>query len=490
MSFSILFLLSFLLSSCNKKSPPLSTSISLVSPASATHTVSATTTKDNSNINFAYQNSQISFDIPIQNPVVTHQDDSSVTFASTKKDIEFRYKTLANGLKEEIILNQPSTTNQFTSRIKITNSDIYLTNDNVFVFYDSSTQEYLYHFQPPFAIDSKGVRTDNVTFQLYQDDKLLTVPPTPTPSDKITVNFTDTKTKLGTGSDFILLITVDSSWLSDPSRSYPITIDPSIITDPYTSTAFIDTGASSNYQIDTDQLKISGLATPCWGTVNGTCNAECYYSSRSYGGSPGYSSFSYYSGTIIDYNSCGGSYVGGPYYASGGGSCNTSGTGSCYDGSSYSCYCTSVFSPYNYYCNSGGGIAVVATCSFYSYNTSALVQSTNLLDGITSVTSIDSFRYNLATKPSGTNVGVKFSQDASAWVNSAGSVGASDTLVIGGTNPVNLAGLGWSGPSFYYQLNFLSTGVSTPTLNDITLDFTMPNATKFKGVQMKGVKIN
>lgn len=488
MPFSILFLLSILLSSCNRQSIPESTSISLTTPSSASHTVSATTTQDISNINFAYQNSQISFDIPIQNPVVTRQDDSSVTFASVKKDIEFRYKTLANGLKEEIILNQPSSTNQFKSRVKITNSDIYQTSDNTLIFYDSSTQEYLYHFQPPFAIDSKGVRTDNVTFQLYQDDKLLTVPPTPTPSDKITVNFTDTKTKLGTGSDFTLLVTVDPSWLSDPARSYPITIDPSIITDPYTSTAFIDTGASTNYQVTGGQLRINPLATPCWGTVNGTCNSGCNYDTRTFVGSPGYNSYSFYS-TYVSYNSCSGS-VGNSYYASGYGGCSSQGFGSCYVGSYYSCTCIYYYSSHTTSCSPSGGTAASATCSFFRYNTSSLVQSTNLLDGISSVTSIDSFRYNLATKPSGTYVGVKFSQDASTWVNSAGIVGASDTLVVGGTNPVNLAGLGWSGPSFYYQLNFLSTGVSTPTLNDITLDFTMPNATKFKGVQMKGVKIN
>jgi len=478
MSFSILFLLSFLLSSCNRQSIPESTSISLTTPSSASHTVSATTTKDNSNINFAYQNSQISFDIPIQNPVVTRQDDSSVTFASVKKDIEFHYKTLANGLKEEIILNQPSTTNQFTSRIKITNSDIYQTTDNTLIFYDSSTQKYLYHFQKPFAIDSKGVRTNDVTYQLYQNDKLLTQPP---PKNQVSTNFSDKYLQLGTGSDFTLLITVDSSWLSDPDRSYPITIDPTIITDEYTSTTYINAGVSYNYQVTGGQLKIAA-ASNCWAT-SGTCDSNCTHGN--YVTDP----YNDYYTTYIDSTVCSG-LTGNEYLDTA--SCNIDGTGICYtEGQLLNCYCDANGGLCFNYIIGWNVHAPGAACSYIasSYYTSATVQSTNLLVGSTNVGTIDSFQYNYPSMPGGTSIGVKFSQNASTWYSSTGGIGASNALTVG-TNSINLSALNWAGSNFYYQLNFLSTGTNTPTLNSASVSYSPPASFQFEGLKMEGLQIN
>ncbi len=55
-----------------------------------------------------------------------------------------------------------------------------------------------------------------------------------------------------------------------------------------------------------------------------------------------------------------------------------------------------------------------------TYNNSGTLTSTNLLDG-QGVLSIDSFVYNLSTKPSGSAATVQFSQDNTSWYNSSGN---------------------------------------------------------------------
>jgi len=110
-----------------------------------------------------------------------------------------------------------------------------------------------------------------------------------------------------------------------------------------------------------------------------------------------------------------------------------------------------------------------------AYYTSGNFASTNLLSGQT-VTSIDSFVYNLSAKPAGTGTTVQFSQDSSNWYNSSGTPGETDTLSTGANNTINLSGLGWSGANFYYKVAFTSDGSGTPVLDDITVNYTSNQA--------------
>ena len=110
-----------------------------------------------------------------------------------------------------------------------------------------------------------------------------------------------------------------------------------------------------------------------------------------------------------------------------------------------------------------------------TYYTSGNFTSINLLSGQT-VTSIDSFVYNLSAKPTGTEATVQFSQNSSTWYNSSGTEGGTDTLTTGANNTIDLSGLGWSGPNFYYKVAFTSDGTDTPVLDDITVNYTSNTA--------------
>jgi len=118
-------------------------------------------------------------------------------------------------------------------------------------------------------------------------------------------------------------------------------------------------------------------------------------------------------------------------------------------------YCTQIYVEVNY-----------IDVTYYSSGT---ITSTNLLSGET-VKSIDSFDYNASAIPSGTSLKVQFSQDSTSWYNSAGTPDGWDTLSQG-TNNIDLSGLSWSGPNFYYHMLFTSDGSDTPVLDEIRVNF-------------------
>ncbi|MGB6839304.1 MAG: LamG-like jellyroll fold domain-containing protein, partial [Microgenomates group bacterium] len=109
-----------------------------------------------------------------------------------------------------------------------------------------------------------------------------------------------------------------------------------------------------------------------------------------------------------------------------------------------------------------------------SYKSSATIQSINLLSGEPeTVDSINEFVYNLSSKPAETGATIQFSQNATTWLNSSGTVDGTDTLTTGANNTIILSNLGWSGANFYYKTAFTGDGSNTPTLDDITINYTI-----------------
>ncbi len=145
----------------------------------------------------------------------------TLTFNDVEPGLQIQYQTLPNGIKEEIILHQ--------KRQKTKDANIFLFEanlENTFVkeslkgfsgpiFYDQYNQ-YLFHFEKPFAIDAAGNRTDNVSLQIENknDSKVPAI-----------------KNSIDGETPYAVRLTVDEAWLNDPARVYPIIIDPTIVHD-------------------------------------------------------------------------------------------------------------------------------------------------------------------------------------------------------------------------------------------------------------------
>ena|GEM_PF-4021920 len=99
------------------------------------------------------------------------------------------------------------------------------------------------------------------------------------------------------------------------------------------------------------------------------------------------------------------------------------------------------------------------------------VQSINLIAGISGITSLNTFVYNLSAKPGGTTASLQFSPDAATWYNASCSSGGTQSLSTG-SNTLNLSGACWSTTAFYYKLVFTGDSTTTPVMDDITLNYT------------------
>lgn len=160
------------------------------------------------------------------------QKDGKVSFLNVSNGTDVTYTPLTNGIKEEIIINQPTSIAEYNFDIVTSNAAPQKTLENNYsrYFYDSSGR-YQFHIEKPYAVDSLGQRNDNLTMQIRQskDDE----------------------------NKYQILIAVPVDWLNSPDRSYPISIDPTFLYD--TSAEFVI--GTYNRLADTGSVNAPSLET-------------------------------------------------------------------------------------------------------------------------------------------------------------------------------------------------------------------------------------
>jgi hypothetical protein len=111
------------------------------------------------------------------------------------------------------------------------------------------------------------------------------------------------------------------------------------------------------------------------------------------------------------------------------------------------------------------------------YKSGAMV-STNLLSGLTDVGDLTQFNIT-ASIPSGASATVQFSRNKSIWYDRLNNAHASTTLADGSNN-LDISGLGWSGPLFYYKLNFFtSSSTQTASVTEVTVNYDQSSETSY-----------
>ena len=224
--------------------------------------VSTKSTPKSGVIDLQYHQSHVQFEFPLANSNIKQIAADKISFVSPQKNIEPQYQTLENGIKENIILHQIPSTNQFPVTLRKTNADLYLTTENLPIFLDPQTHQELFQVQKPFAYDAKGNKTYGVYFQLFVNNQPVPNPATTTPD---TYHLLGPLTKIKSQPSYQLVLKVDSKWLFDKSRTYPITIDPTIISPP----AAVQTQTQFS-QGSLNRIKDTGATDP-------NPNLETYY---------------------------------------------------------------------------------------------------------------------------------------------------------------------------------------------------------------------
>ena len=242
--------------------------------------------KDNGKVTVTRGDNRLEFDLPINNPSLTSEDvglfqSSDISFTSPDKIIEAKYNLIPNGLKEEIILNKIPQENRLPMKLKTENLKLKITPDGIPVFYDDKS-EYQFHFERPFMKDGAGNISYGVNYIFKGQNNLF---------QKRSGTNTK-KTLLGTNvmvsptnHDIQMAIELDSSWLHDPKRILPITIDPTVVHDTsakfvtgqFNRTSDTGSGASPNLTTNYQQLPADQYTAGLWHmneTINGTCSGS------------------------------------------------------------------------------------------------------------------------------------------------------------------------------------------------------------------------
>ena len=169
----------------------------------------------------------------------------SIDFNDNKEIANVRYKTVYNGIKEEIILDRIPHELVIRYRLTAHNVNLLPLDENLFrpIFY-TKNDEYLFDFEDPFAIDSKGNRNDNFGYVI----------------------------KKVKDNEYTVDLSIPQDWFKDKNTVYPVTIDPTITIDEsseFASGTFIrskDVGSGTSPKVETyyQELASDEFTTGLW----------------------------------------------------------------------------------------------------------------------------------------------------------------------------------------------------------------------------------
>ena len=125
----------------------------------------------------------------------------SVIYENILKDTDLKYTVSSAKIKEDIVLNSTDAPDTFIFEYDLKKLSYKMTEEDTIELTDTNSGEIIYTIDAPFMYDANGVMSNAVTVEL-------------------------TETKKG----FQLTLTPDKEWLKDEERAFPVTIDPTTIT--------------------------------------------------------------------------------------------------------------------------------------------------------------------------------------------------------------------------------------------------------------------
>ncbi|KPU44236.1 tRNA3(Ser)-specific nuclease WapA precursor [Oxobacter pfennigii] len=149
------------------------------------------------------KNQKISWNMADVNSVDAVNDTFSVTYPEILSDVDLKYVTFSDGLKENIILKSPDAANSYTFNFMSNGLLPEKQNDGSIALKDENTGEAVLVIPKPYMFDGKNESSQDISMEI----------------------------ETGKNPDeFTVTVTADPNWLKDPSRAYPVTVDPTITT--------------------------------------------------------------------------------------------------------------------------------------------------------------------------------------------------------------------------------------------------------------------
>ncbi len=125
---------------------------------------------------------------------------SSVTYSNVKSNVDLQYILTGNKIKENIIIKAPSSSYVYVFKIEATGLYAELEKGGDVLLKDLDTGKSKYRIPAPFMYDVNGLISYDVYYELQQV------------------------------SDYVyeLAVVADDTWINDPSREFPVVVDPTL----------------------------------------------------------------------------------------------------------------------------------------------------------------------------------------------------------------------------------------------------------------------
>src|SRR4051794_33722054 len=152
---------------------------------------------------------------------VARPSGSAVEYKGALAGADLRYDVLAEGVKESIVLTGPDAPAHYRFRLTSpagSQVEAKPRRDGSVSFRADGRRAFLLHV--PFAVDSGPAPATGSRKALDRDRQ-----------SHVAMSVTQT------GQDFAIELTVDSAWLADPARRFPVTVDPTITVQPTSQSA-------------------------------------------------------------------------------------------------------------------------------------------------------------------------------------------------------------------------------------------------------------
>lgn len=160
--------------------------------------------------------------------IINQKAVSEAIYKNAFPNIDIQYFLSSNGIKENIILNNSDTQNEFEIQYKAMELTPILIDDNTLDL-KNDAGDVVYSVVAPYMTDQSGEISTQLKFTLNKVKK----------------------------NKFSLILTADEDWIKDSNRQFPVIIDPSLIVDPYYTN--LQAGYISQETPDTVAANVSSL---------------------------------------------------------------------------------------------------------------------------------------------------------------------------------------------------------------------------------------
>ncbi len=130
---------------------------------------------------------------------------SSVVYPEALPNVDLEYKVISKNVKENIIFKKKSDNSQLTFTYNVKGVTPKIENNMVSFYSDADPSKVVYQLSAPIMFDANGAKSTDIVMGLAQKNK----------------------------KTYQLTVTPNAEWLNASERKYPVTVDPTVITDTY-----------------------------------------------------------------------------------------------------------------------------------------------------------------------------------------------------------------------------------------------------------------